>query len=269
MTSPRSGRRLAAAALCVTVAAAAAAQDIGPFLAAHQKAAALGAKGSWADAAKAYADFAAARPDDPCAPLALALQGIILRRELKAPDKARQAFARAAKAAPDTPFGRATAELARGWLARLQMERLDHALHRYWVDNVEYPKTLQDLVGAKLATPDMLADPWGKPFSYTTRALKAVPDLPRQAYTLRCTGIPGDSRSIRAYLNDTVKLPGKFRLKAVGGVKPPVALIGFEDKTRKPANVAEGERVDGATLVKLTPKGAILFQGGAIAILAR
>ncbi len=263
-------RLLYAVVLCIAVGrgAALAADDIAPFLAAHQKAAALCADGKWAEAAKAYGAFAASMPDDPCAPLAAALQGIILRRELKEGDKAREAFLRAAKA-PATPFSQAVAELARGWLARLQMEKLDAALRQYWVANVEYPEKLDALVSAKLATPEQITDPWGKPFSYATAALKARPDLPRQTYSLRCTSIVGDSRSIRAYLKDTVDFPKKLQLKAIGGVKPLVALIAFEDKLKKPANVAEGERADGATLVKLTTGGAVLIEGGAVAVLAR
>lgn len=258
-----------AAALLATGAGARAADELAPFLAVHRKATALSEKKDWAEAAKAYATFAAANEGDPCAPLAWALQGILLRRELNAPDKAREAFLRAAKA-PNTPFGQATAELARGWLARLQMEQLDEALRRYWVAHVEYPETLEALAKGKLATPEMLVDPWGKPFAYTAAALKARPDLPRQVYSLRSTSLAGDSRSIRAYLHDTLKLPKKFQLKAIGGVKPLAALIAFADEpARRPVNLAEGEKLDGATLVKLTPQGAILFEGGAVAVLAR
>ncbi len=245
--------------------------ELGAFLAVHQKASVLGAEKKWAEAAKAYGAFAGERANDPCAPLAAALQGLILRRELNDADKAREAFLRAAKA-PATPFGQAVAELARGWLARLQMEKLDAALRRYWVANVEYPEKLDALVAAKLATPEQLTDPWGKPFAYATAALKARPDLPRQTYSLRSTGIVGDSRSIRAYLKETVDFAKKFELKAIGGGdgQPLTALIAFaEDKARKALHRVEGEKVNGATLVKLTAGGAVLIEGGAIAVLAR
>jgi len=271
MVQSRFSGWLAAMALgwAAATAAAGAADELAPFLAVHQKATALADKKDWAEAAKAYAAFATGNEGDPCAPLAWALQGILLRRELKAPDKAREAFLRAAKA-PNTPFGQATAEVARGWLARLQMEQLDAALRSYWVAHVEYPETLEALAKAKLAPPEMLVDPWGKPFAYATAALKARPDLPRQVYSLRSTSLAGDSRSIRAYLNETLKLPRKFQLKAIGGVKPLAALIAFADEpARRPVNLAEGERINGATLVKLTPQGAILFEGGAVAVLAR
>lgn len=256
-------------AALLAAAAAAGAADLAPFLAAHQKAHALAEQKKWADAAAAYAAFASGQPQDPCAPLASLLQGIIVRRDLGQANKAREAFARAAKA-PDTPFGRAIGGAARGWLARLQMADLAVALRRYWVDQVEYPEKLEALAARKLVPPEALLDPWGKPFTYATRALKARPDLPRQAYTLACGAIEGDSRALQQALDATRALPTKFQLRAIGGVKPLAALIAFaEDKTKKPVNLAEGEKIDGATLVKLTPQGAILIEGGAVAVLAR
>lgn len=255
-------------ALTLAVMPSNAGEDLAPFLAVHQKAEALGAEKKWAEAAKTYGAFAAASEGDVCAPLAWALQGIILLRELKEPEKAREAFLRAAKA-PATPFGQAVAELARGWLARIQMEKLDAALRRYWIEKIEYPEKLEALVERKLVPPELIVDPWGKPFVYTTRPLKARPDLPRQLYTLSCSAIEGDSRSLKAALARTLEVPKKFQLKAIGGVKPLAALIAFQDKAKKALNVAEGERVDGATLVKLTPQGAILIEGGAVAVLAR
>jgi len=249
---------------------AVAGEDLAPFLAAHRKAEALAAEKKWAEAAKAYGAFGAANEEDACAPLASALQGIILLREMNQAAPAREAFLRAAKAPASDRLGLATRELARGWLARLQMVQLDAALRLYWKDRIEYPAKLEALVERKLIPPELLVDPWGKPFAYTTGALKAVPDLPRQTYSLRCTAIEGDSRSLKAALAQTAVLPGKFQLKAIGGVKPLAALIAFaDDKTKKPVNLAEGEKLDGATLVKLTPQGAILMEGGAVAVLAR
>ncbi|MBM4033043.1 MAG: hypothetical protein FJ291_14830 [Planctomycetes bacterium] len=256
------------AALGAFGAVTAAADELLPFLFAHQKASALAVEKKWQEAAKAYGAFAAERGEDPCAPLAAALQGIILRRELDQPAQAREAFLRAAKA-PDTPFGRAVRELARGWLARLQMEQLDAALRRYWADKIEYPEKLDGLVARKLAAPELLVDPWGKPFAYATRPLKARPDLPRQVYTLACTAIEEDSRGLKAAFAHTLAFPKRFQLKAIGGVKPLVALLAFEDKTKKAVNVVEGEKVDGATLVRLTPQGAILIGGCSVAVLAK
>ncbi len=248
----------------------AAGEDLASFLAAHQKASALGAEKKWAEAAKGYAAFATANEGDACAPLAAALQGIILLREVDQAAPAREAFLRAAKASANDSLGLATRDLARGWLARLQMVALDAALRRYWTDRVEYPEKLEALVERKLAPPEAIVDPWGKAFAYAARPLRARPDLPRQAYTLACSAIEGDSRSLKAALAKTAALPAKFQLKAIGGVKPLAALIAFaDDKARKPVNLAEGEKLDGATLVKLTPQGAILFEGGAVAVLAR
>ncbi|MBM4038994.1 MAG: hypothetical protein FJ290_10830 [Planctomycetes bacterium] len=248
----------------------AAGEDLAPFLAVHQKASALGAEKKWAEAAKAYAAFAAASESDACAPLAAALQGIILLRQLNQAAPAREAFLRAAKAAAGDKFGLATRDLARGWLARLQMVQLDAALRRYWTDKIEYPEKLDALVERKLVPPELLVDPWGKPFAYAARPLKARPDLPRQAYTLSCSAIEGDSRSLKAALATTEALPKKFLLRGIPAGPQLTATIAFaEDKTRTAVNRVEGEKVNGATLVKLTPQGAIIIEGGAVAALAR
>ena len=269
-TIARPAFRLLLFALCTLLSRAAVGEELAPFLAAYQKASALGAEKKWAEAAKGYAAFVAGNEGDVCAPLAAALQGIILLRELNQAAPAREAFLRAAKAPANDGLGLATRDLARGWLARLQMVQLDAALRLYWKDRIEYPEKLEALVERKLVPAELIVDPWGKPFAYTTGTLKAVPDLPRQTYSLRCTAIEGDSRSLKAAIVATAALPNKFQLKAIGGVKPLAALIAFaEDKTKKPVNLAEGEKLDGATLVKLTPQGAILMEGGAVAVLAR
>lgn len=257
-------------------AVAVAADELAPFLSAHRTAQALGEQKKWAEAANAYGAFAAGQPQDACAPLVWALQGILLRRELNQPAQAREAFLRAAKA-PATPFGQEIRALALGWAARLQMEQIDAALRRYWVDNVEYPEKLEALAGSKLLPPEALADPWGKPFVYSTGSLsdlagkkpKKAADPPRQAYSLQCALIPGSSRQIGQFLKETIEFPKRFELKGIGGVKPLAALITFEDKVKKTANVAEGEKAGTAKLVKLTPQGAILIEGGAVAVLAK
>lgn len=264
------------AVLLSMAAHAIAADELAPFLGAHRAAQALGEQKKWAEAANAYGTFAGGQPQDVCAPLAWALQGLLLRRELNQPAPAREAFLRAAKA-PATPFGQEIRTIALGWAARIQMEQLAAPLRRYWVDHVEYPEKLEALAEGKLVPPEALVDPWGKPFVYSTQSLselagkkpKKAADLPRQGYTLQCTQIPGDSRQIGQFLKETVEFPKRFELKGIGGVRPLVALITFEDKVKKTANVAEGEKAGSARLVKLTPQGAVLIEGGAVAVLAR
>jgi len=267
MPETRRGGWLAVALLGVAAAATAAGEDLAPFLSARQKAGAFADKNQWQDVAKTYGAFAAAQPQDACAPLASALQGLILLRDLKQTEPAREAFLRAAKA-PDTPFGREVRQVAFTWLARLQMQQIDVALRRYWVDRVEYPERLEQLAERKLAPPELLADPWGKPFKYSPRALRAAPGLPRQIYTLECTAIAGDSRQLPRRLKESAEFPKKFQLKGIGGVRPLSALIAV-DKADKPVHVAEGEKIGSATLIKLTREGGILVDGGFVAVLAK
>lgn len=266
---PSAGGWLAAVVLGMAAATSAGAEDLAPFLGAHQKASTLAEQSKWQDVAKVYETLATSQSQDPCAPLASVLQGIILRRELKQADPARAAFERAAKA-PQTPFGNELRQLARTWLARLQMEQIGPALERYWKKKVEYPEKLEALVELRLAPAELLVDPWGKPFSYAARALKARPDLPRQYYTLACTAIEGDSRQLPNVLKQTTTFPKKFQLKGIGAVKPLTALIQLDEPGKKPAHVAEGEKIGPAKLIKLTPQGAILADGlGCVAVLPK
>jgi len=261
------GGWLAAVVLGTAAATTAAGEDLAPFLTVHQKASALAQQKDWPQAAKAYETFAADRPQDACAPLAAILQGLVLCRDLKQPAAARAAFLRAAKA-PDTPFGREPAHVARTWLARLQMADLDAALRRYWVLKVEYPEKLDALVERKLVAADQIVDPWGKPFAYTTGRLRAAPGLPRQTYSLACAAIEGDSRQLPRLLKESGEFASKFQLKAIGGVKPLSALIALGGAD-KPVHVAEGEKIGTARLLKLTPQGAVLVDGGFVAVLAK
>jgi len=267
---PHAGRGgwLAAVVLGMAAATTAAADKLAPFLTAHQQARELAEQKKWQDAAKAYGAFAAQQPNDSCAPLASILQGIILRRELGRPADALAALARAAKA-PDTPFGRELKRVALGWLARFQMAQIDAVLRKYYIQKVEYPEKLEALVERKLITAQRLLDPWGKPLSYRVGRLRIAPDVPRQSYTLRSTSIQGDSRQLEHVLKESAAFPGKFRLRAIGGIRLLTALIAPTQKGKKPAHVAQGETIGSAKVIKLTRKAVVLVDGELVAILTR
>jgi len=267
MPHARCGGRVAAVVLAMA-AATAAGDEFAPFLRVHEQATSLASRSQWQQAAAAYATFAEKAPKDICAPLASTLQGILTLRELKKPDQARAAFLRATRV-PDTPFGRQLADIARGWLARLAMKPLEAALRRYWVMCVEYPERLDGLVSKKLADPKALLDPWGKPYEYRTGRLRIAPDMPRQTYTLRCAALGDDSRGLHAALERTAELPGRFILKAVGGSQPLSALIETTGARGRAVQVAEGEAIEAARLIKLTRTTAVLADRGAVAILTR
>ena len=261
------GRWLATVALGIAAATGSvAAQGLEPFVDAQRRADELAGQKKWAEAAAAYGAFAAQHAADPSAPLASVLQGIILRRERGRPAEARAAFGRAL-GAPDTPFGRELRDIARAWLARLQMEELDAALRKYYVARVEYPETLDGLVERKLATAQQLVDPWGKPFGYKVGKLRIAPDVPRQAYTLSCTAIEGHSRQFKDLLKASAAFAPSYRIKEITDTYPVAAYLAPADQPAKRVVVNEGAKLGSATVVKITRRTVVLREGERVAVL--
>ena len=254
-----------AAALWVAAAASGATAELAPFVAAHRRAAAFAQSKQWSEAAKVYGAFAAGHAGEAGGALASIFQGILLRRELQQAAAAAQALARPL-AAPRTPFGLALRRVARGWFARLQMERLDAALREYWTDEIEYPPTLQALVAHKLIGPRFLVDPWGKPLVYQTGRLKIAPEIPRQKYTLRCSALAGTSKDLPRILAESAAFGVGLKLQAVAAGRPMKASIIVGPG--KSASVAEGGKLGAATVVKITPRAVVLIEGEKIAVLA-
>jgi len=243
------------------------AAELGEFLAAHQGAAKSANAKQWTAAAKAYEAFASAHPRDAGATLASFLQGIILLRELDQAEAARQAFARAADGAPTTTLGRAVAQAGNAWTARLQMVKLDAALRAYWVDKVEYPTALDDLVKRKLVAPKAIVDPWGKPFVYETGSLKLAPDIPRQTYTLRCKAIEGTSRDLKKILETTRGLAQGYTVRDMMQGPPPGAHVVAPDG--RATVVTEGSTLGAATVVAITRQAVVLADPNNLTVLTR
>ena len=90
---------------------------------------------------------------------------------------------------PATPLEKHFVETGKGWIARVEMVRLGRKLRAYYRRRVCYPQSLDELVDAAdyEVTADDLVDPFGKRYEYKATARKLIPDMPRQAYTLRCT----------------------------------------------------------------------------------
>jgi hypothetical protein len=255
---------LALVGACPLLAAWAA--ELGPFLAAHRKAVPLAEAREWAKAAEAYGAFAAAQPNDAGAPLAAFFQGLLLRRDLQKPKEAQEGFQRAAKA-PETGGGADVRRAALAWLARLQMEQLDAALRRYWLDAVEYPPSLDALVERKLADAKLLVDPWGKRFAYEPGTLRIAPKMPRQAYTLRCTALDGTSKDFKRLLEQSRTFAAGFKLRATAA-GPPAQAVVITPKGDA-VTVAEGGQAGGVKVIQIGDDAVILSDGERIAVVER
>jgi len=237
------------------------------FLAVHRGAAKSAGAGQWADAGKTYAAFAAEKPSDAGAPLASFLHGLILLRNLNDTAAASKVLTGLAASKPTTPLGAAAVHAAKAWLARLQMARLDKVLRAYWVDEVEYPETLDALVKTNRVKPDAIVDPWGKPFVYTTSALKLAPDMPRQKYVLRCGDLDGTSRDLRKMLDATRGLGKGISVRGYMPGPQPGASVVMSDGTS--TIVTQGGTLGSATVVAVTRQAIVLAAPDNLTVLTR
>ena len=73
-------------------------------------------------------------------------------------------------------------DVARVWLARVQMEDLDGALRKYYRQNVRFPDTLSAVL--KDVPASLQNDPWGQPWVYQLRAPPGFPKQKDQRYQL-------------------------------------------------------------------------------------
>ena len=82
----------------------------------------------------------------------------------------------------NNPVAHGVAEVARAWLARVQMQAIDAALHQYYRQNVHFPDQFS-AIQARLPEPLRL-DPWGQPWVYEPRAPQGISKLALQRYHL-------------------------------------------------------------------------------------
>jgi len=260
---------IAAAVVLAVAVHAEAAGDLAPFLQAHRRAVKLINGKSKLDAAKAHGAFAAQHPDNPYAPLASVIQGIILRRDLNKSKEAAAAFALAAKA-PEAPISNEFRNAARIWLLRLQMEAIDAALRTYYVDKVEYPKKLDELAKRGQIKPEQLIDPWGDPLEYSTGRLRIAPAIPQQTYSLRSKNAEGDSQQFKRILKESAAFEGRYSIKAITTKRPFKVVLSRIDQPNKALPPAsEGAKVGSAKVVRVTHEAVILIDGEFIAICLR
>ena len=80
------------------------------------------------------------------------------------------------------PLTQAIRDVARVWLARVQIKAIEAALIQYYTHRVRFPASLSELGGA-LSLP-LRIDPWGEPWAYSIRAPRGLPKLTDQRYDL-------------------------------------------------------------------------------------
>ena len=182
--------------------------------------------------AAAYGEFAAARPDDPLAPLA----GTLAAWHYLKADRSAEAqewlerYDRTARA----PTARGASRLARAWLTRLDREKVVAALDVYRTREVRFPDRLDRLPAHAAVTraglQPPLEDRWGQSWVYQLEAMRALTGLTGQRYTLESRRLGDTSdlgKALAAPYGDRVRLDVVRVLAA--GRSPSVQLVHPED----------------------------------------
>jgi hypothetical protein len=162
--------------------------------------------------AEAFQAFAARRPPDPFAPMAITLQAWHLL-QLGRTAEAQALLQPLADQPPADPIARGARELARGWLSLLDRERLAAALERYRVREIRYPERLADLESwPHLGERPPFQDRWGNRWEYQTERLRSMPSLLGQRYSLGSRML-GDTRDFKTAL--ALPYAGRIDLRPV------------------------------------------------------
>lgn len=83
---------------------------------------------------------------------------------------------------PVTALQRAADKMARSWLTRLDREQVAAALKQIYLQNIEFPASLEALKTLKTKALPPMADRWGKPWEY--RLASSIKGMESQRYVL-------------------------------------------------------------------------------------
>lgn len=137
---------------------------------------------------KACRNYTAAYPSDAFLPVVQSIEAWHLLHAGKKSDAIRL-LSQQLKSG-DEPLARGAQRVARGWVTRLQRERVVDALQHFYRKEVRYPVKLEALKtypGLPAAEKLPTMDAWGKPWRYRLAGFEGVPGFRDQKYTLEST----------------------------------------------------------------------------------
>jgi hypothetical protein len=95
-----------------------------------------------------------------------------------------------------TPLQSAGAEMARGWLTRLDREKVRAALKKIYLKKIEFPSSLDPIKTLKMKSLPPFTDRWGKPWMY--RLESSIKGLESQQYVLESSQLGSRSDLAKA-----------------------------------------------------------------------
>ncbi len=149
---------------------------------------------------------------------------------------------------------------------------LKKALARYYLDEVEYPESLDKLSGSSLVKAETIDDGWGRPFSYTAKSMKSVPQFKRQRYEVFSRGPDGNIGGGDDIPSDFLKkgkghFSDRFIMKGTSQIGGKFSVFIREKTQEKSRLVESGSSVDGARVILADAKGVVIAYGAILEIL--
>ena len=211
-----------------------------------------------ADHATIVADcqtFRTKSPNDPLAVVAQGLEAWHLLKEGKMSDAAR--LLEPMVGVSGDALQKAGAEIARGWLTRLDRELVRAALTRVYSRDVEFPASLAAIKTIKEITQPPFADRWQQPWSYQTTELPTIAGTQQQHYVLESNRLGANSD-----LANALAIPYASRITIepvrIMGDDSTGSAVEFTSPARNSIIQTEGTEVDGITLAFMGKKIIVL-----------
>jgi hypothetical protein len=206
--------------------------------------------------ASACSEFQARLPRDP---LSVVARGCGAWHQLKV-GRTNEAVAlfEAMLAVPPggTALQLAGAEMARGWLTRLDREVVRRALKTVYLRDVEFPASLEPLKALKLKEMPAFADRWGTPWSY--RLSGAIKGLEKQQYRLESTHLESTSDLTKEL---AVPYASRIHFEPLGAVPGSTDVFEFTSARRKSILLQVGRQMDGITIAYLGVNLLVMTDG--------
>lgn len=150
----------------------------------------------------------------------------------------------------------AGAEMARGWLTRIDREAVRGALQKCYLRDIEYPDSLDQIKTLKFKTMPPMMDRWGAPWVYQLHS--SIKGMKSQQYILESTRLGSKSDLAR-----TLAIPYGANINFEPVRVSPVSAETYEFSSplRKSILLQAGSAMDGITMAYMGANIIVLTDG--------
>jgi hypothetical protein len=191
-----------------------------------------------------------AQANNPFLPVCRGLAGWHLLKAGATGD-AVKVFTTLAQPGPEGGVSGAARTVALRWLTRTDREQVGVALRDFYVHNVRYPDSIDELQKAKGTPAFASTDRWGKPWRYKLAKFKRLAKMRDQRYELESATLAGSSDLRQAlaapYAGSIALVP--VEVTKGGNDGRPAVVFESHGQASKKAVLTEGTDYEGVTLV--------------------